>query len=139
MDSQDLTTRDDFEHWLASMDDCLEQFIAQFPPRDQHRLDYSPSSLDIVEAWILRVYADTDAMLARSEAQAVNRAACYVGETFRKVLGGKWDIRFDDPNFVYHAMPIITRANDPECPLTLVAAAADRRTGNYLRMVLENS
>ena len=139
MDTQKLTTRYDFENWLASMDDCLEQFIAQFPQKEQVLLDYSPSSLDAVEAWILRTYSDADAMLASSERQAVNRAACYIGETFRKVLRGKWDIRLDDPTFAYYSIPIITGASDPECPLSLVTAAADRRTGTYLRMVLENS
>ncbi len=141
MDTQELTTRDDFEHWLASMDDFLEQFIAQFPREDQFRLDYSPSSLDIVEAWILKTYADTDAMLAKSESQAVNRAACYVGETYRKNRGGKWDIRLNDTSFVFNGVPILTdpQSTIPHCPLTLVTATADRRTGSYLRTVLENS
>ncbi len=130
--------RDEFEYWLASMDDFLEQFIAQFPEEDQLRLDYSPSSLDIVEAWILNSYPNTNAMLSLSESQAVNRAACYVGETFRKKMEGKWDIRLDDPIYAYYSMPIIIWEKDPECPLTLVTAAADRRTGSYLRTVLEN-
>lgn len=139
MDAQKRAARDNFESWLASMDEFLEEFIVEFPPEDQRRLDYSPSSLDVVEAWILKTYNDTEAMLAKSASQIVNRAACYVGETFRKVLGGKWDIRLDDPDFVFHAMPIISRSKSIECPLTLVTAAADRRTGCYLRTVLQNS
>ena len=139
MISHKLTTRDDFEYWLFSMNDFLEQFIAQFPEEDQSSLDYSPSSLDVVEAWILKTYLDTDAMLSSSESQAVNQAACYVGETFRKALGGKWDIQLDDPTYAYHSMPIISGTNISECPLTLVTAVADRRTGNYLRTVLENA
>ncbi len=121
------------------MDDFLEEFEAEFREEDRERLDFSPESLDLVEAWILKTYTDMDAMLRPTESHRVNRVACYVGETFRKTLGGKWDIRLDDPSFAFHAMPLVTGANDPECPLTLVTAAADRRTGNYLRTVLQNT
>ena len=121
------------------MDDFLEEFIAQFPAEDRHHLDYSPSSLDVVEKWILKTYPDTDDMLVPSESERVNGVACYVGETFRKTLGGKWDIRLDDPKFAYYSMPILTGAYDAECPLCLVTASADRRTGDFLRTVLENS
>ncbi len=89
MHDNTFTTRDDFEYWLSSMDDFLEFFLSQFPNSKRKILDYSPQSLDVVEAWILEHYPDTDSMLAVGESERVNAAACYVGETFRKAHGGR--------------------------------------------------
>lgn len=132
-------SRDDFECWLATMDDFLEEFLAEFPAAERARLDYSAESLDIVEAWILNTYPSSEAAAAPTESQRLNRVACYVGEVFRKKLGTKWDIRLDDPSYVFYGMPIIVGRRVDDCPLTLVTAAANRRTGKYLRTVLENS
>lgn len=81
-------------------------------------------------------------MLERDQNQLVNGAACYIGEIFRKALGGRWDIELGDPDYVYFGVPILRglggSTNESECPLSLATASADRRTGNYLRTVLEN-
>ncbi|MEW4565738.1 hypothetical protein AB1K70_24665 [Bremerella sp. JC770] len=139
MTSEFLTNRDDFEYWLSSMDEFLEQMLEVFPESDQHRLDYSPESLDVVENWVLSKYKKIDDILVPSESQLANCIACYVGETFRKKLGAKWDIRFDDPSFAYHALPILTWGKESDCPLTIVTAAIDRRTGKFFRTLLENA
>lgn len=139
MERPALTTRDDFETWLASMDDFLEEFLLEFPEADRARLDYSRESLDLVEAWILRTYASSAEAIRSTESQRVNRAACYVGEVFRKTLGCKWDIRLDDPKFVFHGLPILAGTRVSTCPLTLVTAAASRRTSSFLQNVLQHS
>ncbi|MBR9802739.1 hypothetical protein GYB59_14085 [bacterium] len=140
MEPREFSQRNNFEHWLVLMDDFLELFIARFPQEERALLDFTPESLDIVEAWILRTYADMDEMLAPEEAQTVNCVACYVGETYCKHLGAKWDIRLDDPSFAFYGIPILVNSEDStiDCPLTLVTASADRRNGQYLRTVLEN-
>ncbi|VTR96976.1 hypothetical protein [Tuwongella immobilis] len=139
---QTLSSRDDFEYWLSNMDDVLESFLAGQPEEIRRRLDFSGPSLDVVESIILRIYPDTDSMLEASQSQSVNALSCYVGETFRKTLGGKWDIRLDDPKFAFAGLPILVGGLNqaaPRCPLTLTTATADRRTGNYLRTILENA
>jgi hypothetical protein len=134
------TNRDDFEYWLADMDDALDRFIATLPASLRGRLDYSPASLDALEAWILERYPTTQAMLAPSEAQVVDGLARYVGETIRKNIGGKWDIRLDDPKYAFYGLPQLTGfgpRSTPEAPITLATAAADRREGNYIRSVFD--
>ncbi|WP_232103533.1 vWA domain-containing protein [Gimesia algae] len=138
MDASMQKSREEFEYWLASMDDFLEMFMSEFPEEEQCLLDYSPESLEVVEKWILSNYEDTRAALKISEIQRVNNAACYVGEVFRKSHGGKWSIRLDDPKFAFYALPVLTDGKKTECPLSLVTASTNRRTGTYLRMVLEN-
>ncbi|AFY43308.1 hypothetical protein Nos7107_2708 [Nostoc sp. PCC 7107] len=136
-----LTTHNDFQWWLMDMDDALERFLAILPPQVKKKLDFSPSSLSTLEAWILDKYPNTPAMLESDQSRLVDGVARYIGETFRKSLGGRWDIQLDDPKFVYFGVPILTGFEEkptPICPLTLATASADRRTGKYLRTILEN-
>lgn len=137
MDEHAVTTREDFEYWLASLDDFLEQFIDAFPEEDRHQLDFSPKSLDVVEAWVLRKYPDFDDIVKPSESQTVNGVACYVGEVYRKQLDAKWVIHLDDPSYAYYGLPILVWGKEVECPLSVVTASADRRTGDFMRSLLE--
>lgn len=141
MQRQALSTRDDFEHWLFVMDDALDAFFQQFNKPEQIRLDFSLESLERVEAWLLEHYADTKVMLAESESEKVDGVARYIGETFRKNIGGHWDIRLDDPKFAFFGLPILvdfTKKATPICPHALATTVADRRTGKFLRTILEN-
>jgi hypothetical protein len=47
---------DRFEAWLAHMDDMLESFLASLPDAVRTKLDFSPASLDTLEAWLLQRY-----------------------------------------------------------------------------------
>jgi hypothetical protein len=132
-------SREDFEHWLAYMPDALRHFLNALPETVRRKLDYSPASLDALEEWLLDLYPSGQSMVPQEEAARVGGSARYVGETFRRAAGGKWDLRIDDPQFAYYGMPILTDIGDPPiCPLTLVYTAADRRLGNFMRTVLEN-
>jgi hypothetical protein len=132
-------TREDFQFWLADMDSALERFLSEVPRAITDRLDFSPESLDAVEAWILERYASTQAMLAPGESRIVDGLARYIGETFRKAIGGKWELRLDDPRYVFHGLPQLTGFSEkptPVAPISLATATADRRTGNFLSSVL---
>jgi len=131
--------RDDFEYWLADMDDAIERFLGGMRSEIRGRFDFSPGSLDVLERWILEHYASTDAMLAMSEIHIVDGLARYIGETFRKAIGGHWEIRLDDPSYVFYAKPQLTgfwNKPTPVSPLPLATASADRRTGQFLSGVL---
>ena len=134
-------TEDEFQYWLFDMDDALERFLEGLPKELQATLDYSPSSLDALEAWLLKRYGRTQDMRLSSEWALVDGSARYVGETIRKVLGGVWNIDMSDPHYAYYGLPQLSgfpMGGAPECPLTLVTAAVDRRTGTYMRTVLQN-
>jgi hypothetical protein len=137
-----VISRDDFEEWLFNMDDVLDEFIGSFPESERQQLNFTPESLDLLEQWILARYPNVNAMLDSKEAQTVDALARYIGETFRRKLGGHWDIRFDTPKYVYYGLPELrgnSKKSTPECPHTLATASSDRRTGCYLRTVLQNS
>jgi hypothetical protein len=137
-----LTTREDFESWVDYMAEGIKHFLNSLPEQVRVKLDYSPESLDVLEDWLLRTYPTTKSMLEADQAALVGGAARYVGETFRRRIGGLWDIRLDDPQFAFFAMPILTgfeERSTPICPLTLVTASGDRRTGKFIRTVMENT
>ena len=134
--------RDDFEHWLIDMDDALERFMAGPAAAVQEQLDFSSRSLDVLEKWLLEKYPSTQSMLAPDQAPIVDGAARYIGETFRKAIGGHWDIELDNPKDVYFGLPILTNFEPkslPLCPVTLATTSADRRTGSFLRTLLERA
>ena len=64
--------------------------------------------------------------------------ARYIGEVFRKNIGGKWNIVLDDPNYAYVGLPQLNYPT-PVCPFTLLTASIDRNRGDFLRMVYINT
>jgi hypothetical protein len=131
-----------FNYWLAEMDSALERFLMMFAPDVRPRLDYSEESLDILEHWLLERFANPDAVLAASAKDALDGLARYVGETFRKQIGGRWEIRLDDTEYAFFGIPELTGFSErptPICAHSLVTAASDRRSGSYLRSVLKNA
>ena len=131
--------RENFQYWLADMDNALERFLEFLPPGVRQRLDFRPDSLSVVEKWIIERYPNIPAMLEHSEREIVDGLARYIGETFRKAIGGRWEIRLDDPKYVYHGRPQLTgfsRTPTPISPHSLATASADRRTGTFMTGVL---
>ena len=133
--------RELFENWLAHMDDALAEFSARLPPALRPALDRSPSSLDQLERFLLERYPDMPTIKA-DPAPYLDGAARYVGEVFRRGIGGAWRLRDDDPSYVYAGLPEITflvERDTPVCPITLVTTALDRRTGMFLSTVYRSS
>lgn len=134
-------SRDDFEFWLLDMDDQLESFALAVPANLRAKLDYSPRSLDELERWLIDRYSSHTDLLKPEAALILDGASRYIGEVFRKRIGGRWDIRLDDPKYAYYAMPQLTgfaAKSTPICPVSLTTASINRRTGNYLHGILNN-
>ncbi|MCB6182920.1 hypothetical protein LIN78_05080 [Leeia sp. TBRC 13508] len=137
-----MTKEDDqFQVWLMDMSDAIERF-RQFIPVDMAaRLDFSPESLSLIEEFALANYPTINDIKKQSEAKAVDGMARYVGQVFRKYFGGKWIIDFNDKKNVFYCLPQLTGMAGQRtqiCPLTLVTASVDRRTGKFIRTVFDN-
>lgn len=137
-------SRDDFDHWVFIIDDDLEDFLSSkyFDSNQLEKLNFSTESLDSIEQWILERYKSTDEIKKSDNATIVDKIVKYVGETFRKNLSGIWDIDLTNPDNIYYQLPVITNyyeKSTPICPHTLVSATTDRRSGRFLRAVLENA
>ena len=130
-------TRDDFDFWISDMNVALESFFNELPANVRAALDESPESLDALEAWILERYPDSAHMIAADQASNVDGASRYIGEVFRKAHGGHWDIDLDHQESLFFSLPFLTGGSTPIAPHSLATATADRRTGTFLRTVLE--
>ena len=137
-----IKRKEDFEYWLTDMDDALDRFFGTLPQSLRSRLDYTEESLDALEHWILDRCDSPSALLEPSSKELLDGLARYVGETFRKQIGGHWEIRLDDPKYAFFGIPQLTGFSDKPTPVSahsLVTASTDRRTGTYLRTVLQNT
>lgn len=132
-------TRDDFEHWLFEMDDRLEQFLRDLPTHIGSKMDYSAESLSVLEDWLMTRYQSVNDILKESEKLMLDMLSRYVGESLRKNLGGIWSIDLKNKKSVYYRIPVIEKKGSwTECPVTLVTASMDRRTGVFIVGVLNS-
>ena len=133
-----MISEGEFQDWLAHMEDALEEFLARLPIEVRERLDGSPASLGALEAWLLKRYPTMDAILEAEEASHLDGTARYVGEVFRKALGGHWRLRLDDPKYAFYGIPelwFLEKKDTPLAPPALVTASLDRRTGKFFSLV----
>lgn len=135
VDDLKLHSREQFQVWLArevEVRDELEQLLGE-------PLGLEPSSLDVVERFLLQRYRTPDDALALSERAVIDAASRHIGLVMLlNVDGAKWAIDLDNPDNAYYRLPIIQLADEAEeCPLFMATAAIDRRTGEYLRSMVE--
>ncbi|MBP8006519.1 hypothetical protein MMO38_04955 [Acinetobacter sp. NIPH 1852] len=83
-------------------------------------------------------YPTTDEISLQRETHTVDGYARYIGETFRKYLGGKWIIELDNPKHAFYNLPEIKSEFFRDCPLSFVIASTDRRIGHYISDILKN-
>lgn len=104
-----------FEQYLFEMDDVIEDFIGEAAALG-YALDYSDASLNALEAFIVaRIESKLD--------QLKNRAARYLGEAFRKNVGGRWDLYLENTQDLHYKLPVITGFAPIDldfCPVELI-------------------
>ena len=129
---------DQFENWLIDMDDALERFKAALPRFLAVGCDLSLQSLASLEQHYLAEFASVEIALLPTSASRVDGYARYVGETLRTLAGGKWRLDISSPDHAFYGLPTMTGQYGTVCPLTLVTAAADRRTGKFWTTIVAN-
>lgn len=130
-----LHSYDEFQTWLArdlEVRDELEAMIGVL-------LGIDVMSLDPLEAFLLGRYRTADDALALDQRGVLDAAARHIGLVMiLNVDGAEWAIDLDDEDNAYYRLPIIRLSDGAEeCPVTLATACLDRRTGEYLRTVVE--
>ncbi|MDC6213309.1 hypothetical protein [Ralstonia solanacearum] len=130
-----FSDQDRFEFWLMEMNDSIQRFLDSLPEEIARQLGFSVDSLTCLELWLISRYQSPAEIMQPTEAQAHDGAARYIGETFRRSLGGKWRIDFLDKKNVYFGVPQIVDIRGQMaqfCPHALVTTLLDRRRGDFL-------
>jgi hypothetical protein len=131
-----LHSRQEFQVWLASEVEVRAELEAMIGAD----LDVSEKSLDVLEGFLLRRFRSIDEAVQPDNRPVLDAAARHIGLIMLlNVDGAHWDIDVDNEDNVYYQLPVIRFSDGAEeCPLSMVGAALDRRTGVYLRTLVEN-
>lgn len=125
---------DKFQFFLFEMDDVLGPFVAAAQDAG-FQLDYTIESLMSLEQFML----SHPTIMGNSQMQ--NRAARYLGEVFRKNLGGKWELCLKDPKYLFYKLPVISGYSKMPiefCPIEIIANFVKNMTPGLLKRAVES-
>lgn len=133
-------TQENFQDWIFFISDKMEYFTGEFAKENGLILDYSIKSLDELEGWILSKFKHHDELIAQKK--LLDYITIYIGQTFRKHIGGKWHIDLENKKNVFYSMPVLTdktyRGLLYVSPMTYATASISRQKGNYISTILLN-
>ena len=131
-------TQEDFQEWIFFISDKMDKFTDTFAKDNHLILDYTLASLNDIERWILDNYSEIKELLA--DKVTLDRLTIYIGETFRKYIGGKWFMDLKNKQNAYYSVPVLT---DPSysgavylTPMFFATARINRNKGNYISSIL---
>lgn len=131
-----MEKHDQFQYWLAYMDEALETFLDSLPEQCKSKLDGSAASLVHLEQMLLEKYPSLSDARQPSEKAFLDGATRYYGEILRKGTNSKWELQLDDRDSVFYGIPVLNGGQIkavPICPLTNITAMLSRRTGEFLK------
>jgi hypothetical protein len=130
-----LHSQQAFQEWLAADFEVREELV----PVIGDDLDPDIDSLDVIETFLLARYPTPDDALTLAERGVLDAVARHVGLVMILELdGATWTIELEDADRAYYRLPVIGFPDGFEdCPLTMATAAIDRRSGEYLRDLIE--
>lgn len=134
-------TNESFQDWIFYIDDKMDAFTEDFAQRNNQVLDYSLQSLNDLEQWILNTYKDEYQLIG--DHKMLDLLAIYIGETFRKHVGGTWFMDTENKKNAFYMIPVLTspefKGVKYKSPVTYATASIDRRKGNHISTILRNN
>lgn len=132
-----MNSQEEYDRWLQDFPNLVQDFLGYFEAEFNEKLGLDLESIDRLESHFLVKYPDIPSIM-KFESSIVEGAGCYVGEVFRTLIGGDWDIILDDEESADLGIPCINRFwhSYPQArvvPKTWVTASLARRTGHYIR------
>ena len=131
-----------FQYWLANTDEALGRFFEMIPAQLKHQLNYSEASLKPFETDLLTNVPDVETLLSEENLPRLDGTVAYLGETFRKLAGGKWELSDNEPGMLYHNLPVVNGVGLSKtviCPHFLVKAAVKNRRGDKFAKLLRRN
>ena len=133
-------TRENFEEWIILIPFKMEYFTDAFAGENNLKLDYSIESLDEIENWILTNYREIKDLIG--DGKTLDYLTVYIGEAFRKHIGGEWFVDLKNKKNAYYSMPVLTSPDYIgevyKAPMTYATACINRKKGDYISTILRN-
>ena len=135
LDRMRLHTYQELQTFVATAQEVREE-LEQLVGRE---LGVDFASLDVLEAFLLGRYPTVEAGLTLDQRGVLDAAARQVGLVLiLGIQGARWDINLENGKDVYYRLPVVALPDGSvECPISMVTAALDRRTGSYLSAIAE--
>lgn len=134
-------TQENFQEWIFYIGEKMDLFTDKFAIDNHLNLNYSIKSLDELENWIIKNYNNSDELIQNPK--LLDLLTIYIGETFRKHIGGKWFMDLDNKDNVFYMMPVLTdkeyKGVKYKSPMTFSTASISRKKGNYISTILKNN
>lgn len=128
-------TLEEFNYWIFCMDEKLRDFIQSLPLQVSSHLNYSISSLVVLEKWFLKRYGDNPEKFQMLQQAIIVDGGCrYIGETFRKQIGGHWDVDLAESDEEKKLIPFIIgfKGKKRFYPYIELKKAVYFKTGTYV-------
>ena len=128
------------KEWISCIPNKMDKFTQEFAGNNHLILDYTMASLNDLERWILSHYQDANELT--NDSSTLDYITIYIGETFRRYLGGEWDIDIDNKEDAHH--PIITltdasyKGESQIAPMAIATECISRNKENYISGILFN-
>ncbi|AYB29171.1 hypothetical protein [Chryseolinea soli] len=134
--------KEDFESWITFMPDKIIVLKEALPFEISKNLDYSSSSLDLIERYLLDKYTRED--FSKNENKYfLDQLASYLGTTCKRNWQNSfWDIELDDEQQAFFGVPILKIKESPLPPFSpyhTLTALFSRKRGNFLSTILEST
>jgi len=132
--------KENFEVWLFTMSDVLEEFIESFLNETNHELDYSSNSLILLEKYIHKNFSVISELNSEDNKFKYDVLTRYLGETIRKNIGGIWKLDIENEKSAYYKLPVLIddiEKPTPICPHKLISACIIRKKEDFLYRILD--
>ncbi|PJK00149.1 hypothetical protein CO615_05720 [Lysobacteraceae bacterium NML75-0749] len=134
-------TQNDFQDWIFCIDEKMEYFTEDFARKNNLVLDYSVQSLDDLERWIFSNFENNELLIENSK--LLDLLTIYIGETFRRHIGGKWVMDTKNKENAFYMRPVLWskdfRGVVYKNPMAYATACISRRKGDYISGILNNN
>jgi hypothetical protein len=131
---------DQFEKWRTLVEVAIQQFMSRLPSQVSEKLDYSRESLEVLGDWFLTTYPPYETIEDPAKVIVSDGLMYYLGETYRKNLGGYWNMHFAEvePDYRYGEWPVIEGfpENDALCPWYIIFKMGELRDKSLFSNVL---
>jgi hypothetical protein len=126
-----MHSREELQTWIATAEDARQELGELLGVE----LGVDFADLDVLEAKLLARYPNPDAGLRLDQRGVLDAASRQVGLVLiLNIEGARWDIDLEDEDEAYYRLPIIALPDGSrECPLSMITASLDRRTGTFMR------
>ncbi|MDI9881121.1 hypothetical protein [Flectobacillus longus] len=127
---------DGYHWWITCIPDKIDRLEELLPKELYSTMDYTISSLDILEKFLLERFTIQDMI---NESELRDCLACYLGVVYEKNISqARWYVELENEKDAFYGVPILRVPNKLTFePHSYITTLLDRKKGNLLSTIIE--